>query len=179
MLWIALHTLRGRRVSFAGAFLTLVFGVAMISAAGTVIAVSGDEPGTAGLAARTALAEAGNLLALFAGIGGFLTIFIVASTFSFTVSQRRSELALLRMAGADPGQVRRMVLTETTLLGTAAAALGALLGVPLTSVLSDVLVWKQVLPAGIELPLSPSRLVAPLLVAFALGLVVALLGAWP
>ncbi|MGV9295973.1 FtsX-like permease family protein [Amycolatopsis sp. NPDC003676] len=179
MLWLALHTLRGRRVSFAGAFLTLVFGVAMISAAGTVIAVSGDDAGTADQAARTALAEAGNLLALFAGIGGFLTIFIVASTFSFTVSQRRHELALLRMAGADPGQVRRMVLTETTVLGTTAAAAGALLGVPLASVLSGVLVWRQVLPAGIELPLTPSRLVAPLLAAFVLGLVVAVLGAWP
>lgn len=163
-------------MSFAGAFLTLVFGVAMISASGAVIAVSGDGDGTA---ARTALAEAGNLLALFAGIGGFLTIFIVASTFSFTVSQRRRELALLRMAGADPGQVRRMVLAETTVLGTAAAATGALLGVPLTSVLSDVLVWRQVLPAGIELPLTPSRLVAPMLVAFVLGLAVAILGAWP
>lgn len=179
MLWIALHTLRGRRVSFAGAFLTLVFGVAMISASGTVIAVSGDGTSTADSAARTALAEAGNLLALFAGIGGFLTVFIVASTFSFTVSQRRRELALLRMAGAGPGQVRRMVLTETTVLGTAAAAAGALLGVPLTSVLGDVLVWRQVLPAGIELPLTPSRLVAPMLVAFVLGLAVAILGAWP
>jgi putative ABC transport system permease protein len=179
VLWIALHTLRNRRVSFAGAFLTLVFGVAMISAAGTVISVSGSAEEAADPATRTALAEAGNLLALFAGIGGFLTIFIVAGTFSFTVSQRRQELALLRMAGAEPGQVRRMVLGETAAIGTVASVVGALLGLPLTSVLGDVLVSQEVLPAGIELPLTPSRLVAPLLVAFVLGLVVAVLGAWP
>ncbi|MGH3620961.1 MAG: FtsX-like permease family protein [Sciscionella sp.] len=179
MLWIAWYTLRDRRVSFVGAFLTLVFGVALISAAGAVIAASAARGDTAPAPVAVALRQAAELLALFAGIGGFLTIFVVAGTFAFTVSQRRKELALLRMAGANPGQVRRMVLTETALMGAAASLVGALVGLPFTKVLTRVLVAQRVLPAGTELSLSPSLVVGPLLVAFVLGMVVALLGAWP
>jgi len=37
-----------------------------------------------------------------------VTVFVVASTFAFTVAQRRRELGLLRAIGATPRQVRRM-----------------------------------------------------------------------
>jgi putative ABC transport system permease protein len=179
MLRIAWYTLRGRRVSFIGGALTLVFGVALISSAGVVIS---DAPIIARHAPESvviAVSQAGQLLALFAGIGAFLTIFVVAGTFAFTVAQRRKELALLRIAGAGPGQVRRMVLTETALLGSAAALVGAVLGLPFTTVLAAVLTAEQVLPPGIDLPLTPAVVVRPLLIAFALGVLVALLGAWP
>ncbi|WP_433260053.1 FtsX-like permease family protein [Actinosynnema sp. CS-041913] len=168
MLLVALASLRERRLSFVGAFLTLVFGVAMISAAGLVVSAAEEEK---------ALAEAGSLLTLFAGVSGFLTVFVVASTVGFTVSLRRREFALLRMAGAAPGQVFRIVQAEALILGVAAALVGAVLGLPLKSLLVRVLVAREVLPEGVALP-SPGA-VGPLLLAFGLGVVVALLGAWP
>lgn len=50
-----------------------------------------------------------------AGVTGFVSVFVTASTFAFVIALRTRELGLLRMAGATPGQVRR------TLLGEAAA----------------------------------------------------------
>ena len=42
----------------------------------------------------------------------FMTIFVVGSTFGFVVVSRRPQLGLLRLVGATPRQVRRMVLGE-------------------------------------------------------------------
>ncbi|NDZ90553.1 ABC transporter permease, partial [Streptomyces sp. SID10115] len=42
------------------------------------------------------------------GVSGFVSVFVVASTFAFAVAQRRREFGLLRTAGATPGQIRRM-----------------------------------------------------------------------
>ncbi|WP_217143330.1 FtsX-like permease family protein [Streptomyces sp. AC627_RSS907] len=69
--------------------------------------------------------------ALFGTAGGvtaFVSVFVVASTFAFAVAQRRREFGLLRTAGATPGQVRRMVLTEALVVGVLASAAGCLLG---------------------------------------------------
>lgn len=55
-------------------------------------------------------------------------MFVVASTFAFAVAQRRKEFALLRTAGATPGQIRRMVLAEALVLGVLASAAGCVLG---------------------------------------------------
>ncbi|NEA03083.1 ABC transporter permease, partial [Streptomyces sp. SID10116] len=46
------------------------------------------------------------------GVSGFVSVFVVASTFAFAVAQRRREFGLLRTAGATPGQIRRMVVAE-------------------------------------------------------------------
>ncbi|AJP02419.1 ABC transporter permease [Streptomyces cyaneogriseus subsp. noncyanogenus] len=71
------------------------------------------------------------LYALFGtagGVAGFVSLFVVASTFAFTVAQRRREFGLLRTAGATPGQVRRLVGAEALLVGVAASAAGCVLG---------------------------------------------------
>ncbi|MEU6341053.1 ABC transporter permease [Streptomyces sp. NPDC046977] len=69
--------------------------------------------------------------ALFGTAGGvtsFVSVFVVASTFAFSVAQRRREFGLLRTAGATPGLLRRMVLAESLLVGVLAATTGCLLG---------------------------------------------------
>ncbi|MFF3951419.1 FtsX-like permease family protein [Streptomyces sp. NPDC001902] len=71
------------------------------------------------------------LNALFGTAGGvtaFVSVFVVASTFAFAVAQRRREFGLLRTAGATPGLLRRMVLTESLLVGVLASAAGCALG---------------------------------------------------
>lgn len=67
------------------------------------------------------------------GLTGFVTIFIVANTFSFSVQQRGREIGLLRAVGAEPRQIMRLIVGE--------AAIVALLGSVLGSVLGLVLAW--------------------------------------
>ncbi|WP_055568569.1 FtsX-like permease family protein [Streptomyces atriruber] len=62
------------------------------------------------------------------GVTGFVSVFVVASTFAFAVAQRRREFGLLRTAGATPGQIRRMVLSEALVVGVLASAVGCALG---------------------------------------------------
>ena len=62
------------------------------------------------------------------GVTGFVSVFVVASTFAFTVAQRRREFGLLRTAGATPGQIRRLVVSEALLIGVLASATGCVLG---------------------------------------------------
>ncbi|MFI1357357.1 ABC transporter permease [Streptomyces sp. NPDC020898] len=62
------------------------------------------------------------------GVTGFVSVFVVASTFAFTVAQRQREFGLLRTAGATPGQLRRMVLAEALTVGVLASATGCALG---------------------------------------------------
>ncbi|MCY0956044.1 ABC transporter permease [Streptomyces sp. H27-H5] len=77
---------------------------------------------------REALLAVNAALGTAGGITGFVSVFVVASTFAFAVAQRRREFALLRTTGAAPGQIRRMVLVEALLLGVTAAAAGCVLG---------------------------------------------------
>ncbi|CAL9544466.1 hypothetical protein SUDANB145_04292 [Streptomyces sp. enrichment culture] len=76
-------------------------------------------------AAVTAL---NSLFGTAGGVAAFVSVFVVASTFAFTVAQRRREFGLLRLAGATPGQVRRTVTAEALLVGVAASAAGCALG---------------------------------------------------
>jgi putative ABC transport system permease protein len=62
------------------------------------------------------------------GVAGFVSVFVVASTFAFTVAQRRREFGLLRTAGATTGQIRRTVVSEALLIGVLASAAGCVLG---------------------------------------------------
>ena len=75
-----------------------------------------------------ALLTVNALLGTAAGITAFVSVFVVASTFAFAVALRRREFGLLRTAGATPGQLRRLLLTEAAVVGTLASAAGCALG---------------------------------------------------
>ncbi|WP_217243296.1 ABC transporter permease [Streptomyces sp. AC555_RSS877] len=77
---------------------------------------------------REALTALNALFGTAGGIAGFVSVFVVASTFAFAVAQRRREFGLLRTAGATPGQLRRTVLAEALLIGVLASATGCVLG---------------------------------------------------
>ncbi|MER6514568.1 ABC transporter permease [Nonomuraea sp. NPDC001636] len=112
------------------------------------------------------------IIGIAAGFAGFIATFVVSSTFAFAVGQRQREFALLRTIGATTGQVRRMVYGEALLIAVAASALGAMLG-PLGA--RPILHWLISLgmaPAW----LTPSTSPVPSCAAFAVGLLVAVLG---
>ncbi|MCG5469659.1 ABC transporter permease [Micromonospora sp. LAH09] len=80
------------------------------------------------------------VLTATAALAGFVTVFVVASTFAFTIAQRRRELGLLRAVGATPRQVRRMVYAEALVVGASGGIVGLLVGAALALLLAPLLV---------------------------------------
>ena len=148
--------------------------VPAIREAGGVVRTGDDRRLAESDPASQQLDDAASLLGVSAGLAGFVAIFVVASTFAFAVSQRRREFALLRLIGARPKQVRRMVYVEALVAGGVAAAGGALLGIPLAAGYAFWLRRSGIVPAGFE----PHQRFWPLTIGFGVGLVVALLGSW-
>ncbi|MCF2128461.1 ABC transporter permease [Strepomyces sp. STD 3.1] len=77
---------------------------------------------------REALTAMNAMFGTAGGVTAFVSVFVVASTFAFTVAQRRREFGLLRTAGATPGQLRALVLAEALAVGVLASAAGCGLG---------------------------------------------------
>ena len=153
---------------------------AVRSAASTIVGGNGHVLSGAGRAdlepqrdARTRWIGS-QVLTAMAGLAGFVSIFVVASTFAFAVAQRRREFGLLRTIGATPAQVRKLMYGEALVVGAGAGVLGALLGAAVAPAFGGLLVEAGFEPAGFQV-----RLVAwPPAAAFGVGLVVALLGVW-
>jgi putative ABC transport system permease protein len=79
---------------------------------------------------------------VFAGLAMVAAAVVVASTFRIVLTQRRTQLALLRCVGARRGQVVRAVLAEAAVSGLVAGVLGVatavLLGYGVTGLLALV-----------------------------------------
>ncbi|MFF1452901.1 ABC transporter permease [Streptomyces sp. NPDC058274] len=122
-----------------------------------------------------ALVGVNALLGTAAGVTAFVSVFVTASTFAFVVALRRREFGLLRLAGATPGQVRRMLLGEAAALGVAASAVGCTLGAWAAPRLVRALVDGGVAPSWFALRGTTHW---PYEVAFCTGVLVAVTGAW-
>ncbi len=109
------------------------------------------------------------------GVALFMAVFVVGSTFGFVVATRRRQLGLLRLVGATPRQVRRMVLGESAVV----AVLAAVARLPARRRWSApaflaLLEWRGVLSRrpGQPAPWLAWAIAAPV------GVAVALLGTW-
>ena len=80
---------------------------------------------------RSSTADIRSTMALLAAITLFAAAFLILNTLAMTVVERIRELALLRAAGADRGQVVRVIFTQGLLLGIAGSAVGLVFGVAL------------------------------------------------
>ncbi|MGX1756547.1 ABC transporter permease [Streptomyces lydicus] len=121
---------------------------------------------------KEALVSVNALLGTAAAITAFVSVFVVASTFTFAVAQRRREFGLLRMAGATPGQVRRMVYAEALVIGVLASAAGCRLGQWGAPRLAEWMAGQGIAPAWFRI----GEHTWPLHVAFWAGLSVAVCG---
>ncbi|MDX2784727.1 ABC transporter permease, partial [Streptomyces caniscabiei] len=122
-----------------------------------------------------ALVAVNSLLGTAGGVAAFVSVFVTASTFAFVVALRRREFGLLRMAGATPGQVRRMLLGEAVAVGLVASGAGCALGAWGAPLLVRELVDGGVAPTWFAVP---DAVVWPYHVAFWTGVSVAVAGAW-
>ncbi|MBU8578688.1 FtsX-like permease family protein [Brevibacterium luteolum] len=180
MIRLAIRTFTDRWQLFVGTVLAITAGVAIVHAGMTIIL--GIENATAPEGLGPADADAFNqsasgastLTGMTVMLGAFLTIFVVGSTFSFAVDQRRGDLAVLRLGGVTSGQIRRLLLGEALLAGLIGTITGAVLGIGLTVVQRSLLSWLGTLPADLDTPLRPAVLILDL--AIALG--VSLAGSW-
>lgn len=69
------------------------------------------------------------ILTGFAAIALFVAAFLIANTFGMLTARRSREMALMRAVGATRKQVRRVLLTESLLVGAAASVAGLAAGV--------------------------------------------------
>ncbi|WNZ09540.1 ABC transporter permease [Streptomyces sp. 11x1] len=122
-----------------------------------------------------ALVAVNSLLGTAGGVAAFVSVFVTASTFAFVVALRRREFGLLRMAGATPGQVRRLLLGEAVAVGLVASGAGCALGAWGAPLLVRELVDGGVAPSWFAVP---GAVVWPYHLAFWTGVSVALAGAW-
>lgn len=114
------------------------------------------------------------LLTAMTALGFFVTMFIVASTFASLTARRRQELGLLRIVGALPSQVQRMVLIEAAITGTLGGLVGAGLGALAAPLLANIMRRIDVTTVDFNIEYSPG----PVLIAVFVGIVMATGGAW-
>lgn len=82
------------------------------------------------LAGYTMMVNISSAFALFIGM------FIVYNSFAIAVTQRRSEIGILRALGATRGQIRWLFLYESALMGLLGSIIGAALGVLIATVIA-------------------------------------------
>jgi len=86
--------------------------------------------------------------ASFGGVGAFVALFVVAGIMALAVQQREREIGLLRAVAATPGQVRRMIAWEATIVALIGTSAGIWPGIWLARVLARGLVTHGIAPAG-------------------------------
>ncbi len=89
-------------------------------------------------------------LLIFAVLSLVVGAFIIANTFSMSISQRTRELALLRAVGGSRFQIARMVLGEAVVMSIVGSVAGLFGGIGLAQLMKGVL-----RATGVDLPPAP------------------------
>ncbi|WP_157877820.1 ABC transporter permease, partial [Streptomyces kanamyceticus] len=74
----------------------------------------------------------------FAAVALFVAAFLISNTFTMLIARRTRELALMRAVGASRTQVRRVLLTESLLVGAVASAAGLVVGIGAAALLQKL-----------------------------------------
>jgi putative ABC transport system permease protein len=176
MLTLARQTVHSSWRGYLGAFVALLFGVVLIAVTVTLIGSVDATGAGSGVTAgqRAQLDDLAAMFGMMSAISAFMALFVVGSTFGFVVAGRRRELGLLRLVGATPRQVRRLLLGESVVVAAAATTAGGLLGTSL----APAMLWlvRAIGLTTLDLQ-APSPWIA-WTVAAPTGAVVALLGVW-
>lgn len=114
------------------------------------------------------------VLLVFAAIALFVSVLVIANTFSILFAQRSRDFALLRCVGATRRQLLRSIRVEAFALGAVASGLGLVVGTALGWGL--VAIARAQMPSGTmgDPAVSPAWYAG----AFAVGLVVTVVAAW-
>jgi putative ABC transport system permease protein len=140
------------RVDAIGVLADPGFDVSRLRAAsGGAVVLTGDARGRAEYPelqeARTTLIA---VTAAFGGMALFIAIFVVAGTMGLSIQQREREIALLRAVAATPGQIRRMIAWEATIVALVGSAAGVWPGTVLGRELGHALVRHGIAPPNLS-----------------------------
>ncbi|MFB6519671.1 ABC transporter permease [Streptomyces sp. NPDC056401] len=108
----------------------------------------------------------------FAAVALFVATFLISNTFTMLVSRRTRELALMRAVGATRKQVRRILLTESVLVGLIASVAGILAGTGVAALLQSL--FPSASSPDAPLVLLPSTVI----IALVVGTVLPVIAAW-
>jgi putative ABC transport system permease protein len=145
---------RERWTLFIGAALTVCFGVALVQSSLVLLlsALTLEPPAGTSPLGRMRFDEANGasaaLISVTLGFAALFAVFIISSTFAFTVEQRRRDMALLRLVGAGRRHIRRLMLGEAVLLGAIGAVAGVPTGLAVMAAQSRLLIRLGFLPEG-------------------------------
>lgn len=184
MLRLSVGALRTRWQLFAGAVVAVALGVGLVQSDLQLLAATNHPVLPAGLSAyeraqvREGYVGAGTLLGMCVMLAVFLSVFIVSTTFGFTTGQRRRELGLLRLVGAQRGYLCLMMVLEAGLLGVIGSVLGVPLGALATWAQSWLLVQLGMLPPWFHAPWDQSAMWAAMIVGVGTALAGVLAAAW-
>ncbi|QWB22563.1 MULTISPECIES: FtsX-like permease family protein [Streptomyces] len=187
---ISLYSVRHYWALFAGTFVALALGVALIGMSASALAATWAVPtsteagrpsvtltdGTG--TARTLssgdvdLGGVQSVLAMAGVVSAFVTVFVITGTCAFGIALRRRDMGLLRMVGAGGPQVRRMVLGESLAVAVPAALTGCVIAAVAAPVAVEALDGTGLSPVDLR----PGPLLWPLVCAVAGGLFMAVLG---
>ena len=88
--------------------------------------------------------------AVTSGVMLAIVALVASSALSLTIAERRREIRLLRLVGATPRQLRRMIVVETAVVATVAATLGAVVAPAVSSRVVARLTTAGLLPPLLE-----------------------------
>jgi putative ABC transport system permease protein len=134
-----------------------------------------DQEASAQTAEATGLI--GNFLLGFGGVAVFVSIFLIANTFSIVIAGRLGEIAMMRAIGAGREQIVRSVLAEALILGAIAAVIGAALGVAGGAVMSQAASNFMLDTADVAVSVPVSAVIAALVVGIGVTVLSALVPA--
>lgn len=184
MLRLSVGAVRDRWQLFAGAVVAVALGVGLVQSGLQVLAATDRPVLPPGLSAyerarvREGYVGAATLMGMSVMLAVFLTVFIVSTTFGFTVVQRRRELGLLRLIGAQRGYVCLMLLCEAVLLGLLGTAIGVPIGLIGTWAQSLLLTELGMLPDWFDAPWDQGAMWSAMIVGISTALVGVLTAAW-
>lgn len=73
----------------------------------------------------------------------FVAAFNIVSTLVMVVTDKRSDIAILRTMGATPGGIMRIFMVQGTVIGLIGTTLGLVLGIILALTVSDIVAWVE------------------------------------
>ena len=121
MIRLAFASLRHRTTASLATFVTVLLGTALM---GSFATLAQTATGPVSDLDQNTLFIMG---AVVGSWGALIVLFAVISTVGITVTQRETEVGLLRTIGATPRQASRLVRAETLVVAVVASAIGAVL----------------------------------------------------
>ncbi len=164
---IAARSIRARLSAWIGAFIMLVAASALVAVVSSQLETAVSLPGDAGDAVRGYSLPMGLLALTVAAV-------VLPTVLARTVSVQTRDYALLRLAGAAPRQVRRILSAQLILVAVTALPVGVLLGIPAAELFFRYTADQSAALRTKELVFGPGTVVSTVLVVTVFALLAGL-----